>query len=230
MTGRTKLIAGALAAVVLGAGAVFGAATLLNRAPAETTLSSAVASVAPLSDLVGTWTVVADGRSFAGYRVKEELANVGATTAVGRTTNLTGEMTFDGAAITGVEVVADLTTLTSDNSFRDNQLRRQALETNQYPTATFRLTQPIALPAIPDEGVPLRATAQGDLTLHGVTRPVTVALEGQRVGDLVVVVGSLEVRFADFNIAQPASMAVLSIEDRGTMELQLVFAQSNRGS
>jgi hypothetical protein len=38
-------------------------------------------------------------------------------------------------------------------------------------------------------------------------------------------VGSTNIAFADYDIAQPKSMAVLSIEDHGTLELQLVFAR-----
>jgi hypothetical protein len=41
---------------------------------------------------------------------------------------------------------------------RDGQLKRQALETNTYPTATFDLTQPIALDGVPAEGEAVTAT------------------------------------------------------------------------
>jgi hypothetical protein len=34
------------------------------------------------------------------------------------------------------------------------------------------------------------------------------------------------IQFADYDIAQPTSMSVVSIEDHGTMELQLVFAKA----
>jgi hypothetical protein len=39
----------------------------------------------------------------------------------------------------------------------------------------------------------------------------------------VTVVGSIDIVFADYAIEQPTSFAVLSIEDHGTMELQLHF-------
>ena len=37
--------------------------------------------------------------------------------------------------------------------------------------------------------------------------------------------GSLPIAFADYNITKPNSFAVLSIEDTGTMELQLFFTK-----
>ena len=155
--------------------------------------------------------------------MNEELAGVGAFTAVGRTRGVTGSLTFDGAAITNVEIEADLTRLVSDDSRRDRALGSQGLEINTYPTASFSLTQPIALDAVPAEGDTIAVDAVGELTLHGVTNQVTIPLEGQRTGGFVVVVGSLEIVFADYGMETPSAFIVVSIEDFGLMELQLVF-------
>ena len=173
--------------------------------------------------LVGRWEVLADGSSFAGYRVEEELARIGATTAVGRSTVLTGSLVFDGDAITEVVIEVDLTALTSDDSRRDGALRRQALETNTYPSTTFTLTEPIPIDSAPAEGETLSVTATGDLTLHGVTREVQIPMEGQLVGDRVAVVGSIEIVFADYDMDTPSAFIVLAIDDHGIMEFQLVF-------
>ena len=43
----------------------------------------------------------------------------------------------------------------------------------------FALTQPIELGRVPAEGETIAAMAMGDLTLHGVTRGVSIPLEGQ---------------------------------------------------
>jgi hypothetical protein len=45
-------------------------------------------------------------------------------------------------------------------------------------------------------------------------------------GDVVTVTGSIEIVFADYSIQQPTSFVVLSIEDHGTMELQLHFRRA----
>ena len=76
--------------------------------------------------------------AFVGYRVKEELATVGAKTAYGRTPDVTGEPHHrrhqsDRRASSPRE----LTTLQSDDSRRDGQLRNQAIQTGQFPTATL---------------------------------------------------------------------------------------------
>jgi polyisoprenoid-binding protein YceI len=82
------------------------------------------------------------------------------------------------------------------------------------------------LDRVPAEGEAMTVAAVGNLTLHGVTREVSIDLEGQFVNGLVAVVGSLDIKFADFGIAQPRSAAVLSIEDHGMLELQLVFQKA----
>ena len=72
----------------------------------------------------------------------------------------------------------------------------------------------------------MNTTAIGDLTIHGVTRRVAIDLQGQLTNGLVVVVGSLEIQFADYDIDTPSSGLVLSVEDHGIMELQLVFGHA----
>ena len=192
---------------------------------AATTTTDVTATATPAVDPadVPSWELVA-ADSFVGYRVVEELANIGANTAVGRTSSVGGSLVFDGTAIIGVDVVADLTQLESDDSRRDRQLRSRGIQTNDFPTATFTLTSPIEIDAVPGEGETIIATAVGDFTLHGITRSVEIPIEGVLSGGFVIIVGSLEVVFADYEIEGPTGRSMLSIEDQGVMEFQLVFA------
>ncbi len=179
-----------------------------------------------LADLAGTWTLSQQGASFVGYRIGEELANIGTTTAVGRTSDIVAALEFDGAAITAVTIEADLRTLKSDESFRDSALRTRGIETDTYPFATFMLTEPITIDALPTGEDALMVTVQGTLDLHGVTNPVSIALEGLYVDGLVLVVGSTEITLADYDIEKPTGFRVLSIEDVGIMEFQLVLERA----
>jgi polyisoprenoid-binding protein YceI len=196
--------------------------TQSSAAPTSTATTNAGSD----GGLAGTWQLASGGQSFVGYRVQEQLAQVGAATAVGRSTEVTGSLEYDGSAITAVDVEADVSALQSDRSQRDNALRRQALETDRYPTATFKLTQPIELEQKPAAGQTISVTATGDLTIHGVTNSVSIPLQGQLVNGQVVVVGSTEIVFADYQIAQPTAASVLSVEDHGVIELQLVFSRA----
>ena len=183
--------------------------------------------------LDGTWKVDPSvgsfsdfSGSFVGYRVEEELANVGAATAVGRTPDVTGSLTFGGTKVTAADFTANLTTLRSDKPQRDGQLHRQALETDTFPTATFKLTQPIDLGSVPADGQVVNATATGDLTIHGVTKSVQIPVQAKLSGDVVTVAGSTDIVFADYGMSRPQSFMVLSIADHGTLEFQL---QLNKG-
>lgn len=179
-----------------------------------------------LSDLAGTWVLSGEGISFVGYRIGEELANIGTTTAVGRTSDVVVSLEFDGEVITSVVIEADLRTLESDQSFRDSALRTRGIETDTYPFATFVLTEAIPIDALPIGEETLSATVRGTLELHGVTNAVIIALEGQYVDGLVVVVGSTEIALADYDIEPPTGFRVLSIDDVGIMEFQLVLERS----
>jgi polyisoprenoid-binding protein YceI len=196
------------------------------EAPANATSQAAAATTTSDASLTGTWTLLKGANSFVGYRVDETLVGVGATTAVGRTSNVEGTLEFDGSAITAVQVTADLTTLASDKTMRDGQLRTQAIETNQFPTASFVLTSPIQIGEAPADGETVVQTIQGELTLHGVTNAIEIKVEGVLQNGQLVVVGSTVIQFDDYNINQPTSMSVVSIEDHGTMELQLVFTRA----
>ncbi len=186
---------------------------------AETTAAVA------LEDVNGTWTIEAGSDSFVGYRVREELATVGFTEAVARTSAIDASLAIDGTNVNDVAIEADMTRLESDSSRRDRALRTQSIETDEFPTATFLLTSPIQLGSVPEDGVPLQATATGDLTIHGVTRAVDVPIEAQLTGSTIVIIASIPVQFSDYGIASPRSLALLSVEDNGVIEMQLLFSR-----
>jgi polyisoprenoid-binding protein YceI len=207
------------------------AVSLATASPAGATPVAASAGSGSAS-LGGTWSVdptigsLSDFTdSFVGYRVDEQLVNVGATTAVGRTPKVSGSLTVSGTTITAATITADQPALQSDRSRRDGQLRTQAIQTDRYPTATFVLAAPIQLDHLPAEGETVSATAVGDLTLHGVTTRVSIPIQAKLSNEVVMVVGSLPIAFADYSITPPQSMLVLSVADGGTMGLQLHFTK-----
>jgi polyisoprenoid-binding protein YceI len=233
-----RLVIGAIAVFVIAAvvGGGYGLWFILigPSSPASVTADFPTgAGVAAPAGLNGTWNVNtalgsidAGTSSFAGYRVQEQLVGVGGHTAVGRTPKISGSMTLTGAVVTNVQMTADLTALKSDQDNRDNQLKRQAIETDLFPTATFKTTQPIDLGALPADGKIVSVDATGEFTLHGVTRSVTIALQAARQGGIIAVAGSLPIVFSDYSVQKPNSFSVLSVDDHGTMELHLLFTHA----
>ena len=189
-------------------------------------------SPAAAGSLAGTWNVDPSigsfnysandfSGSFVGYRIDEQLANIGANTAVGRTPDVTGTLVVDGTSVTSVDVSADLSSLQSDDQRRDGQVRRLDLG-----TATFKLTSPIALATLPTDGSTVDATARGDLTIHGVTKRVEIPVQASRKGDVVTVTGSVPIVFADYDVTPPTSFIAVSVEDHGIIEFQLHFSHA----
>lgn len=219
---RIVLIGIATAVIVGGAGyGVFAA--LSGGGPPPVSLSSEEPS-GETGNLDGTWTVKSSD-SFVGYRVREKLAFLPAPNdAVGRTDAVDGTMQISGLSVTDVDVTADLRQLESDRQMRDRRIRELGLESDTFPDALFELTSPIVFDARPAAGRRVEHSVTGRLTLHGVTKDVTVPLEAQWSSARIEVVGSVEVQFADYDIEQ-IRLNQVTTEDHGTMEFRLVFVR-----
>ena len=200
-----------------------------------TTTDEPAAEDPAAGDISGTWNVdtsigtfgelclteVCDA-TFVGFRIDEELASIGAKTVVGRTPGVSGTMTIDGTTITATDILVDMTGLITDDGARNNAIRNQAIETASFPEASFVLTEPIDLGAVPGPGEQIQVEATGDLTIHGVTRSETIPLTAELSGDIIVVFGQLgPILLADYDISEPRAAVVLSVEDNAIMELQL---------
>jgi len=194
--------------------------------------SEASSSTAPSTggSVAGEWTVGTG--SVAGYRVREQLANLPAESdAVGRTESVSGSITVesdgDAASLTAGTLTVDTTTIESDESRRDNRLRSEGLQTDQYPTATFKVSQPVEIPAGALAGTASDVTLVGDLTLHGVTKSVQIPAKAQLAEDKVQVAGTLTFPLSDFDITPPnVGGFILSISDEGTLEFLVSFERA----
>ncbi len=197
------------------------------RAKIKETPTVTLAKGSEASALDGTWMVSpGNADDFVGYRVTEKLfANITQSTATGRTNNVTGAMSIKGATISAITVTADLRDLSSDSGGRDGAIRIEGLESNKFPEAKFVSTAPIQLNSIPPVGTTISTQATGNFTLHGVTKQVTITLQGRFDGAKLQVVGNLPILFGDYGMTAPSSPVVASVDDHGEMELQLFFTK-----
>ncbi len=241
----TWVVIGGVAAVVLFFAAIVVYANFVNDAPDaldETDLSDALvattvagddtttATSAPATDegvstpasFDGDW--VPSTASEFGYRVEEVLAGVD-TTAVGRSNEIDGLLTIDGTSATVVDITVQVENITSDESRRDGQFRGRIMNAAEFPTAEFRITEPIDFGQIPVGDEQITATATGELTLRGVTNEVTFDVTAQTTDGRIGVLGSIPVVFEDYGIDNP-SFGVVSTEDDGLVEFVLVFERA----
>ena len=96
------------------------------------------------------------------------------------------------------------------------------MSTDEFPEASFALTEPIELGSDPADGLSVTTTATGELTLRGVTNPVTFEVTARQESGRVGVLGSIRVVFADYAIANP-SFGGITTEDEGLLEFVLVL-------
>ncbi|HAY66294.1 MAG TPA: hypothetical protein DCY36_09720 [Acidimicrobiaceae bacterium] len=237
MKKRRIVLTTAALVIVIGAMAAYGVWRVISNAPDEVSLDAAVASL-ETSEVVGqdlstegTWVIDTDSGSFTfeeasgsfvGFRIKEELARIGKITAVGRTGEVDGELRIGAGELQSVFVSADLSTLITNDSRRD-RAARNALNVSENPIASFSMDKPVALSATDGSAVSLKV--KGELLINGIGREAEFDLQAQLVGETVVVVGSTEVVFADYDVEVPSAVIVVSAEDHGVVEFQLLFVR-----
>jgi polyisoprenoid-binding protein YceI len=217
------LISGVAAVAVLAVGGAFVYIHFISGpAPAPLSLKPG-GSAAHATALPGTWKVARG--SVVGYRVKEVLVGQD-NIAVGRTRAITGALTISGTSVTAAQFKVQMATIKSDEIQRDVQFNGRIMETSTYPTGTLRLTSPIALAPVPAAGVVKVYRAQGDLTLHGHTRPVSFALSAERASAGLEVSGAIPIVFADYDIGNPSFGSFVSTGKSGTLEFLVRFRRS----
>jgi polyisoprenoid-binding protein YceI len=166
----------------------------------------------------GTWKVSRE--SVVQYRVKETLFGA-SNEATGKTSQVAGSITLSGTTVGDGSFTVDMNSVSSDKAQRDGQFRGRIMNTSQFPTATFKLTSPIALSSV-DVDKQITATATGNLTLHGVTKKVTFDVVAKRVTGQIRANGSIPVRFSDYSIDNPSG-GPARVGNDGTLEFTLVF-------
>ncbi|MEM9135374.1 MAG: YceI family protein [Actinomycetota bacterium] len=110
----------------------------------------------------GAWTIE-PAHSEVGFTVR----HLGLSKVRGRFNAFSGSVTIgDDAAASAVEATVDLASVDTNNSDRDNHLRStDFFAVEQHPQMTFRST------AVTESSL------DGELTINGVTKPVSLDLE-----------------------------------------------------
>ena len=224
------LAGGAAAVIVLAVGGTFLYIHVISGpAPAPLSLkpSSGPSSTAPAGEsaatsVAGTWKIT--NGSVVGYRVNEVLLGQN-TTAVGRSSDVTGHLTVTGSTaastVTAATFSVPMDTIHSDKSQRDAQFDGRIMNVSEYPTGTFTLTAPITLKGDSEESY----TAHGNLTLHGATKAVTFPLQAELKNGQIELLGDIPVLFSDYNIANPSFAGFVTTQNHGILEFLLILKQ-----
>jgi polyisoprenoid-binding protein YceI len=207
--------AGLLACVVVAAAALF---IKLHPAPPPLALPTAHAST-PAGRLDGSWAVATG--SVAGFRVRQSALGFSNDVA-GRTSAVTGTLIISGGRVTHATLRVDLTTIKVNGKAAPQFAR--SLGTQAHPAATFTLAQPATLGSAFTSGATITRTAVGLLTMHGISRPVTVTISARRNGPELQAAGSIPVAFSGWGINPPGGFGFLgSLASHGIAEFRLVL-------
>jgi len=190
----------------------------------EVTVPEGIDGTWTIDDEIGSFDFETASGSFAGFRVAEELT-VGSVTAVGRSGEVAGSVTIADGTLTGAEVTVDMTTIESNDGRRENAIRR-AISATDFPEASFAFDGGVDVSSIGVGGVAQSFEIEGDLTVAGVTNPVTFMIDANvRDDGFAVIVGSTEITWLDFGVTPPSAAIVVSVADEGTVEFQLIAAR-----
>jgi polyisoprenoid-binding protein YceI len=176
----------------------------------------------------GIVTVEIQDGTVARYLVREQLARLDfPNDAVGETSDVAGLIKFnpDGEINSDAsKITVDLRTLKSDENKRDRFLRSRSLESDVFPTAEFVVKELPGLEwPLPNDG---EASFQivGDMTVHGLTRPIIWEATAQFSEDSFSGIAKTSFTFDEFDIDVPRVRLVLSVEE--TMRFELDFLAS----
>ncbi|MEM8706053.1 MAG: YceI family protein [Actinomycetota bacterium] len=177
-----------------------------------------------VDDEIGTFDFETASGSFAGFRVDEELT-IGQVVAVGRTGGVSGTVTIEGDQLTGTDITVDMGSITSNDSRREFPIRNAVMATD-FPTATFVLTEAVALPAGLAAGETVTVDATGELTVAGTTNEATFTINALvRDDGFGVITGSTTITWEDYGVTPPNAPIVLSIDESGIVEFQLIVTK-----
>ena len=206
--------------------AVAEAVNVSVSAAVDSSVAAAVEALAPASDPVEFRIVAAE--SLASFTLEEDLRGV-RTTVIGSTSEVGGGIMVDLAnpsASTIGAIVINARTLETDNSFRNRALRSQILRSAQ-DEFEFIVFEPSELSnwsaSSVAVGESLNFDIAGDLTVAGVTRPVTFAAavtldsESQVSGSATV-----NLLHGDFGLVIPDVPSVANVTDDVTLSLAFV--------
>jgi polyisoprenoid-binding protein YceI len=159
-------------------------------------------------------------------------------TIVGKTADIVGLVDVDPANVSTAKArfEVDLATLKTGIDMRDTHMREQYLEIDKFPKAIFELTKVLkSSQNTLDDMKPVDLTVEGNFTVHGVTKAITIPMkvtyfkesEGTKSrlpGDIVHVQAKWDLLLSDYDIKRP-QFIILKLDDKQAIDID-VFAST----
>ncbi|HEY7909109.1 MAG TPA: YceI family protein, partial [Thermomicrobiales bacterium] len=196
-----------------------------SSAGAATAPSASAAAKAPGG--ATTYTITGD-KSQAKVTVNEKLANLPSPSDAVLTTNAIQGQLFLGAdtkPVEGAKIMVDMRTLKSDKTQRDNFIRTNTLQADQFPLAEYVITGVDGWTGPLTEGKSATFKLLGNMTIHGVTKPVTFDTTAMMQGGNVTGTATTTFKFADFGMTPP-HVSIATATDTIKLDMNIVASKA----
>jgi polyisoprenoid-binding protein YceI len=160
-------------------------------------------------------------------------------TIVGTTAEIIGYVEVNPADLSSgakARFEVDLASLKTGIERRDADMRGQFLETAKYPKAVFEMTKIQKAGANTlDDQKPLELMVDGNFTVHGITKAISIPLtvtfmkesddtKTRLPGDLIHIEGTWNILLSEYNIPRPQFL-ILKVDDKQKVNID-VFAST----
>ncbi len=173
------------------------------------------AAAEPEAPAVGGF-VIGEG-SEATFTVNEKLAWLDLPNdAVMRTVGIAGTIHLDGQPSV---IELDLHSMTSDSDRRDGYVRNRMFP--DHRTATFTVSDLGDLPDPLPEGEEITRQVEGELSIKGVTKPITFEVQARKDPDKLFVLGRTTFTWADLELPPPNIPGRIEVKDEVQVEVLL---------
>ncbi len=168
-------------------------------------------------------------RSKVTYAVDEKLAGT-THTANGTTRGIAGDIALNtkqpSASRIG-DIVINVQQLTSDQQLRDERLRHDYLQSNDYQTATFAPTTLDGLPTKIEPDTPYKFTITGDLTIKETTKPATLKATGTLTNNELHLKATTTVSLTNYGIGPINMVGFAQAGDNAQLNFDLTAIDAN---
>ncbi|MGD0005227.1 MAG: YceI family protein [Anaerolineaceae bacterium] len=170
---------------------------------------------------------IVPGESQVSYKVQETFINKNnkLNTAIGVTKQVTGDIygnKNDPSQSKIGTITIDISQFTSDSSMRDNFIRKNFLQSNTYPLATFAPTAIDGMPASYTEGQSYSFKVTGNLTVHNITKPVTFDIAASLSGNTLSGTATAGIKMSDFGVGPITLAGMIQTQDDVALTLKFV--------
>lgn len=208
--------------------------------PAATTAPAVAATEAPQAEAGGaaaaglrTFVVVPE-ESRASYVVDEEFfadaltklgIAAGLVDTIGSTQEVAGQLQLNlddlSAPIGENRFTVEVNTLSSDQSQRDKWIRENGPTFNSFPAAEFVATGVEGAPGSYTEGEEVQFKMPGNLTVRGITQPVTFDVTAKLQDGTIKGVATARLLMSGFGIEPPNFLNTLTVADEFGLEIEI---------